>query len=58
MTGGFDAEQGRGQRCTDRAGIHPAIRVTAHGAVHGTMVHAGPATDAAQHFLGGCAQEA
>ena len=46
-----DADQRGGEDGAHGAGVDPAIRVPADGAVHGAMVHAGGAADAAEHLL-------
>ena len=38
------------QHRAHRAGVNPAITVTANDAVDGTMIHAGAAADTAQHL--------
>ena len=49
----------RGRQCrSDGSGIHPAVRMAPHSAVHRTVVHAGSAPNTAQHVLGRGAKEA
>ena len=46
-----NADQGRRDHRSDRAGIDPAIGMAADRAVDGAVIHAGAAADAAQHLL-------
>ncbi len=51
LAGLVDADELRGQNGTHRAGIDPAIGVSANRMINRAMVHAGTAANAAQHVL-------